>query len=70
MNIREYYYSLNKEERRKAKILWAEELGVHTSTVEQYISGFRKPKMDKIKKLEKLTNGKIKREDVRPDFYK
>lgn len=69
MNIKQYINSLTKKERLKAKKLWAKELHVTIGAVTHWANGTRQPNPLRLKKLEKLTKGKIKRQHVRPDYY-
>lgn len=48
----------------------ANALGISKSTVTLWIKGSRKPSLLHCYKIEKLTKGKYKAFDLRPDFFK
>jgi len=65
MTLSKYYKSLSRKERAKVAKL----AGIGVDYLYQLSTGFRRASPDTAKRLEKATDGKITKEQLRPDIW-
>lgn len=64
----DWYETLYKINGKKTRRLLLTEIGVSDTSVTQWRSGKKLPSLKHCIQIQKLTNGKIKVEDIRPEF--
>jgi len=68
MQLREYIYSFPRGLRMKAREILAKEVGVTSTTIKSWENGTRVISPKYVPMVEKVTEGKVTREDLRPDI--
>lgn len=69
MNLRKYIYAYPRGKRIKARQIIADALGVTEAAVRSWENGTRNPTPENAFLVETLTEGKVTKQDLRPDIY-
>ena len=70
MKLREYIYTYPRGYRMRARKVIAEAIGVSDITVKAWELGLRRPNERHLFALEIVTDGKVTKDEMRPDVYK